>query len=74
MLTDQITKMGAPAGPGEDGSGRICVRFGPLFIAYQDISDTLVGIMMRAKKRKLIEYKGDMLFQGCHNNVVIYLN
>lgn len=29
----------------------------------QDISDTLVGILMRAKKKKRIVYTGDMLWQ-----------
>ena len=41
-----------------NGDGKTFVCFGPLFYAYQDISDTLVGIMMRAKKRKLISYPG----------------
>jgi hypothetical protein len=53
--------------------GQAVVKFGPLFYAYQDISDTLVGIMMRAKKRKLISYPGDMLFQGVHNEVEIFV-
>ena len=47
------------------------IEFGPLFYAYQDISDTLVGIMMRAKKYGLIKYKGDMLFQGQDDAVPI---
>ena len=51
--------------------GKYTTTFGPLFIAYQDISDTLVGILMRAKKRKRLHYKGDMLFQGQHNDVEI---
>lgn len=47
------------------------ITFGELFRLYEDISDTLVGIMMRAKKRKKITYEGDMLFQGCHDNVLV---
>jgi hypothetical protein len=39
--------------------GKVVVKFGPLFYTYTDISDTLVGIMMRAKKRQLISYPGD---------------
>ena len=58
-------------GKTDDGLPYIC--FGPLFIAYQDISDTLVGILMRAKKYKYLEYQGDMLFQGCHDKVQITL-
>mmetsp|Transcript_6826 Transcript_6826/g.12044 ORF Transcript_6826/g.12044 Transcript_6826/m.12044 type:complete len:431 (+) Transcript_6826:155-1447(+) len=57
--------------PGPDG--KISVTFGKLFITYQDISDTLVGIMMRAKKRKHIHYEGDMLFQGRDNHVLVTL-
>ena len=60
---------------GEDDpeTGFKSIKFGPLFVAYQDISDTLVGILMRAKKYKRLTYKGQMLFQGMHDNVVIQL-
>ena len=50
-----------------------CITFGELFILYQDISDTLVGILMRAKKYKKLFYDGQMLFQGMHNHVIIQL-
>ena len=40
---------------------------------YQDISDTLVGIMLRCKKYKLIVYEGDMLFQGANDDTPIYV-
>ena len=53
--------------------GLPCVAFGPLFVTYQDISDTLVGMLMRGKKFKYLEYKGDMLFQGSHDKVMITL-
>lgn len=53
----------------EDGKVVIC--FGPLFYIYQDISDTLVGILMRSKKRKKVFYKGDMLWQGKDDLVAI---
>jgi len=56
---------------GPDGKHQ--VTFGTLFIAYQDISDTLVGILMRAKKRKLIEYPGEMLLQTKDDHVIISL-
>lgn len=54
-------------------TGYKSITFGPLFIAYQDISDTLVGILMRAKKYKRLTYKGQMLFQGMHDDVVIQI-
>jgi hypothetical protein len=56
----------------EDGT--VGVLFGPLFYVYQDISDSLIGIMMRAKKRRYITYPGDMLFQGYHDDVEIILS
>ena len=54
-------------------NGFKCITFGELFVLYQDISDTLVGILMRAKKYKKLFYKGQMLFQGMHDKVVIQL-
>ena len=51
--------------------GKVAISFGVLFDVYADISDTLVGILMRARKRKRLTYDGDMLFQGAHDNVVI---
>lgn len=54
-----------------DEGGVTTVQFGPLFYRYADISDTLVGILMRAKKRNRLFYKGDMLFQSRHDHVKI---
>ena len=43
---------------GEVGeNGFKCITFGVLFILYQDISDTLVGILMRAKKYKKLHVR-----------------
>ncbi|KAK3274310.1 hypothetical protein CYMTET_17503 [Cymbomonas tetramitiformis] len=53
----------------DDGS--YLVTFGVMFTTYEDISDALVGIMMRAKKRGKIMYEGDMLFQRIHDDVKI---
>ena len=54
-----------------NGDKKVFITFGKLFEVYADISDTLVGILMRARKRKRLTYDGDMLFQGAHDNVVI---
>jgi len=67
-LVEVISELGVE---GDDGLLR--VKFGPLFIAYQDISDTLVGILQRAKKRGRIQYPGEILFQGSHDSVDIVL-
>ena len=47
------------------------ITFGKLFNVYADISDTLVGILMRARKRGKLGFEGDMLFQGAHDHVLI---
>ena len=49
------------------------MSFGELFNRYADISDTLVGILMRGKRRKRILFDSDMLFQGVHDHIVIRL-
>jgi hypothetical protein len=55
------------------GDGEVSINFGHLFHLYQDISSSLVGILRRAKQRKLITYKGEMLYQSTHSGVEITL-
>jgi len=64
-LVNEIKKIGY------DEQGRMAVKFITLFKHYENISDSLVGIMIRAKKRGLIEYVGEMLLQGKDDDVVI---
>mmetsp|Transcript_11718 Transcript_11718/g.16746 ORF Transcript_11718/g.16746 Transcript_11718/m.16746 type:complete len:138 (+) Transcript_11718:2-415(+) len=47
--------------------------FGILFVEYENISDTLVGILQRAKKYGVLTYEGDMLWQGQSDDVQIHL-
>lgn len=54
-------------------SGEIKIEFGELFRLYQDISGSLMGILMRAKKRNVVRYSGHMLYQCTHGGVVITL-
>ena len=65
-LVNEIEKIGY-----KDEEGRWAVKFITLFEHYENVSDSLVGIMIRAKKRGLIEYVGEMLLQGKDNDVVI---
>ncbi len=65
-LVGEIRKVGY-----KDAKGRSAVKFITLFHHYETISDTLVGLMIRAKKRGLIHYDGEMLLQGKDDNVVI---
>ena len=66
---------GEQAGPSSvtpgDAAAPVCITFGRLFDVYADISDTLVGILMRARKRGFLTFEGDMLFQGAHDKVLI---
>eukprot|EP00940_MAST-03C_sp_MAST-3C-sp2_P001029 g1029.t1 len=56
---------------GGGDSGR--TTFAKLFVRYERISDSLNGILMRAKKRGLVQYKGEMLLQRVSDAVVISL-
>lgn len=49
------------------------VKFGALFDddAVANYYEALVGTLKTAKKRGLIEFKGQMLLKGVHDNVVI---
>ncbi|NWV19400.1 ABRA protein, partial [Origma solitaria] len=53
--------------------GKIQVTFGELFDRYVRISDKVVGILMRARKHGLVDFEGEMLWQGRDDNVVITL-
>ncbi|NWR58868.1 ABRA protein, partial [Bucorvus abyssinicus] len=53
--------------------GKIQVTFGELFERYVRISDKVVGILMRARKHGLVDFEGEMLWQGRDDNVVITL-
>lgn len=68
QLIDVIGEIGT-AGPG----GLKQTNFGTLFVRYETISDTVVGILQRAKKYGVVTFEGEMLFQGQSNGVVIAL-
>ncbi|KAM8811764.1 actin-binding Rho-activating protein isoform 2-T2 [Eudromia elegans] len=53
--------------------GKIQVTFGELFDRYVRISDKVVGILMRARKHGLVDFEGEMLWQGRDDHVVITL-
>nr|XP_032826246.1 uncharacterized protein LOC116951598 [Petromyzon marinus]XP_032826247.1 uncharacterized protein LOC116951598 [Petromyzon marinus] len=59
---------------GEPGSdGRKQVAFGHLFHTYARVSDKLVGILLRARKHGLVDFEGEMLWQGRDDHVQITL-
>ena len=55
---------------GDDGPQ---VKFGELFDDddVQQYYEALVGTLKSAKKRGVIDFKGQMLLKGMHDNVVI---
>lgn len=58
----------------KDGNGKvITIEFGKLFEHYVTISNKLVGILLRARKQKLVVFEGEMLWQGKDDRVVITL-
>lgn len=69
---DSLIKVIKRVGKFDKSEGGVAtVTFGELFEEYENISDMLVGLLMRAKKRKRLKYSGDMLFQGIHDHVKI---
>ncbi|XP_041844867.1 actin-binding Rho-activating protein-like [Melanotaenia boesemani] len=61
-------------GDGSGSSGKvITVEFGKLFEHYVTISNKLVGILIRARKQRLVDFEGEMLWQGKDDHVVITL-
>ncbi|TSQ69483.1 Actin-binding Rho-activating protein [Bagarius yarrelli] len=55
----------------EDGKWEI--DFGTLFEHYVSISNKLVGILLRARKQRLVQFEGEMLWQGKDDQVLIVL-
>ncbi|TSZ54741.1 Actin-binding Rho-activating protein [Bagarius yarrelli] len=56
-----------------DQEGYIYVSFGRLFQHYVKISDKVVGILLRCRKHKMVDFEGEMLWQGQHDDVKIRL-
>ncbi|KAI1307939.1 Actin-binding Rho-activating protein [Halotydeus destructor] len=49
------------------------INFGELFRIYAAISDKVVGVLLRARKQKLLDFEGEMLFQRRDDHVIITL-
>ena len=57
----------------DEGEVHSAMLFGDLFRIYTRISDKVVGILLRAKKYGLVYFEPEMLFQGAHDDVPIFL-
>ncbi|XP_077454782.1 actin-binding Rho-activating protein [Stigmatopora argus] len=70
-LCEVIKDIGVQAEKQDESA--ISVEFGKLFERYVTISNKLVGILLRARKQKLVDFEGEMLWQGKDDHVVITL-
>nr|CAD2165697.1 unnamed protein product [Meloidogyne enterolobii] len=57
----------------ENGINYKIITFGYLFNIYEYISDKVVGILLRARKHKMVDFEGEMLFQRRDENKIIKL-
>jgi len=53
--------------------GLAAIQFGQLFSIYNRINDKLVGLLIRARKRDLLQFEGEMLYQGKDDETWVYL-
>uniref|UniRef100_A0AC35UC75 Costars domain-containing protein n=1 Tax=Rhabditophanes sp. KR3021 TaxID=114890 RepID=A0AC35UC75_9BILA len=54
-------------------TGKIEIKFGQLFHIYQFISDKVVGMLLRARKHKMVSFETEMLYQGRDDHQIISL-
>uniref|UniRef100_A0A1A9W290 Costars domain-containing protein n=1 Tax=Glossina brevipalpis TaxID=37001 RepID=A0A1A9W290_9MUSC len=59
--------------PVQDDPGMRVIPFGELFNIYNYISDKVVGILLRARKHKLVDFEGEMLYQRRDDDVPVFL-
>ncbi|XP_047440165.1 actin-binding Rho-activating protein [Mugil cephalus] len=57
----------------KDKEGRTIISFGRLFDRYVKISDKVVGILLRCRKHKMLDFEGEMLWKGQDDDVIITL-
>ncbi|XP_034383657.1 costars family protein ABRACL-like [Cyclopterus lumpus] len=70
LLVEEIQQLGS-----KSADGQTRVKFGVLFNDDRcaNIFEALVGTLRAAKKRKVINFEGELLLQGVHDNVDIVL-
>lgn len=57
----------------KDKEGRTIITFGRLFDRYVKISDKVVGILLRCRKHKMLDFEGEMVWKGQDDDVIITL-
>ena len=57
----------------QNEDGTFYCTFGELFKIYERINDKLVGLLVRARRHKLLDFPGEMLYQRQDDRVIITL-
>ena len=57
----------------DEQTGEISVTFGKLFRYYIPISDKIVGLLLRARRWRLVDFTGEMLYQGQDDEKLVKL-
>jgi hypothetical protein len=72
LLVQEIQRLGKP---NPDYQDKVTVKYGVLFRdnKCQQIFEAILGTLKAAKKRKVLDFKGEILLQGAHDNVDIVL-
>ncbi|KAJ8270685.1 hypothetical protein GJAV_G00118030 [Gymnothorax javanicus] len=70
LLSQQIRRLGS-----KNAEGRYSVKFGVLFNDDEcaNLFEAIVGTLKAAKKRKIVDFAGELLLQGVHDNVDVVL-
>lgn len=70
LLVEEIQRLGS-----KNANGQTTVKFGVLFSDDRcaNIFEALVGTLRAAKKKKVIDFNGELLLQGVHDNVDVVL-
>ena len=67
-LIDAIVEYGD-----KSGKAKVTIKYKTLFDSTDQIFEALSGTLKTAKKRKVVKYKGEVLFQGANDDVVCLL-
>ncbi|TDH00617.1 hypothetical protein EPR50_G00190360 [Perca flavescens] len=70
LLVQEINRLGS-----KNADGQTSVKFGVLFNDDQcaNIFEALVGTLKAAKRKKVVNFQGELLLQGVHDDVDIVL-
>ncbi|XP_007578289.1 costars family protein ABRACL [Poecilia latipinna] len=70
LLVEEIQRLGS-----KNDKDQTSVKFGVLFRDDRcaNIFEALVGTLKAAKKKKIIDFQGELLLQGVHDDVDVIL-